>query len=410
MRSFRWPRPQSGWVPGNEVRLLENGEQYYPAVFGAIRAAKREVLIETFILFEDKVGFELQQVLIEAAGRGVQVDLTVDGWGSADLSRGYIAKLAQAGVKVRIFDPRPRFLGMRLHMFRRMHRKIVVVDGEIAFVGGINFSADHLGDFGPEAKQDYSVSVRGPLVPRIRRFALEQIGPEVEHRLREEPQAARAGDMDTMLVARDNRHHRDSIERQYRAAIRVARKEVLIANAYFFPGYRLLKEMRRAVQRGCRVRLVLQGQPDMKIVKHAAELLHGQLTSAGVEIHEYCKRPLHGKVALVDDNWATVGSSNLDPLSLSLNLEANVMMRSRKFNAELRANLDRILREDCHQLQPGQVLSRRTWWRVLLDTLAYHLTRRFPAWAGYLPAHSAPLKLAVPEGAHHGEEGAWRPR
>lgn len=410
MRSFRWPRPQSGWVPGNEVRLLENGEQYYPAVFGAIRAAKREVLIETFILFEDKVGFELQQVLIEAAGRGVQVDLTVDGWGSADLSRGYIAKLAQAGVKVRSFDPRPRFLGMRLHMFRRMHRKIVVVDGEIAFVGGINFSADHLGDFGPEAKQDYSVSVRGPLVPKIRRFALEQIGPEVADRLREEPQAARAGDMDTMLVARDNRKHRDSIERQYRAAIRVARKEVLIANAYFFPGYRLLKELRRAVQRGCRVRLVLQGQPDMKIVKHAAELLHGQLTSAGVEIHEYCKRPLHGKVALVDDNWATVGSSNLDPLSLSLNLEANVIIRSSRFNAELRSNLDRILREDCHQLQPDQVLSRRTWWRVLLDTLAYHLTRRFPAWAGYLPAHSAPLKLAVPEGAHQGEEGAWRPR
>jgi len=166
--------------------------------------------------------------------------------------------------------------------------------------------------------------------------------------------------------------------------------------------------MRRAVQRGCRVRLILQGQPDMKIVKHAAELLHGQLTSAGVEIYEYCKRPLHGKVALVDDEWATVGSSNLDPLSLSLNLEANVMIRSQEFNAGLRANLEQLLRADCKQLAPEEV--GRRWWRVLFDTLAYHLTRRFPAWAGYLPAHSAPLKLAVPEGSHEAGESVWRPR
>jgi len=410
MRPFRWPRPQPGWVPGNAIELLENGEQYFPAVFGAIAKARSEVLIETFILFEDKVGLELQRVLIEAARRGVKVDLTIDGWGSADLSRGYVEKLAAAGVKVRSFDPRPRFLGMRLHMFRRMHRKIVVVDGAVAFVGGINFSADHLLDFGPEAKQDYSVQIRGPLAPKIRRFALEQIGPEVAGRLRREPGAEHAGDMEAMLVARDNHQHRDSIERQYRAAIRVARNEVLIANAYFFPGYRLLKEMRRAVQRGCRVRLVLQGQPDMRIVKHAAELLHGQLASAGVEIYEYCKRPLHGKVALADDDWATVGSSNLDPLSLSLNLEANVMIRSREFTGELRANLENVLAHDCRQLRPDAVARRRRWWRVLLDTLAYHLTRRFPAWAGYLPAHSAPLKLAVPEGLHQARESVWRPR
>ena len=165
MRVPNWrPRPQSGWVPGNKVELLENGEQYYPAVFDAIAQAEREVLIETFILFEDKVGLELQRVLIEAARRGVSVDLTVDGWGSPDLSDAYVAALAEAGVRLRAFDPQPKILGLRLHVFRRMHRKIVVVDGRMAFVGGINFSADHLGDFGPEAKQDYSVRIEGPLV------------------------------------------------------------------------------------------------------------------------------------------------------------------------------------------------------------------------------------------------------
>jgi cardiolipin synthase len=399
---------QAEWVPGNRVELLENGEAFFPALFGAISRAEREVLIETFILFEDKVGQELQQALIQAARRGVRVELTVDGWGSIDLSRGYLGALAEAGVQVRMFDPKPRFLGMRLHMFRRMHRKIAVVDGRVAFVGGINFSADHLQDFGPRAKQDYSVLVEGPLARLIRAFVLQQMGRRPggpEQRL-----VPRGGTAEAMFVARDNHEQRDAIERQYRAAIHAARHDVIIASAYFFPGYRLLRAMRRAVRRGVRVRLVLQGQPDIKIVKHAAELLHGQLVRAGVEIYEYCKRPLHAKVALVDDEWSTIGSSNLDPLSLSLNLEANVMIRDKAFAADVRARLERLIRDDCHQLEADEVKVRHAGWRLLLDTLAYHVTRRFPQWAGLLPAHAARLKPAVPAPPHQRDETAWGQR
>ena len=404
MRWLEWQQ-RAEWVAGNRVDLLENGEEYFPAVFEAIARAEREVLIETFILFEDKVGRELQRVLIEAARRGVRVDLTVDGWGSVDLSKEYLEPLAAAGVQVRMFDPKPRFLGMRLHVFRRMHRKIVVVDGRVAFVGGINFSADHLGDFGPQAKQDYSVRVEGPLAPRIRVFVLEQLGrPAGDPGQRP---VLCGGTAQAMLVARDNNRERDAIERQYRAGIHAAQRDVVIANAYFFPGYRLLRAMRRAVRRGVRVRLVLQGQPDMKIVKHAAELLHGQLVSAGVEIYEYCKRPLHAKVALVDDEWSTVGSSNLDPLSLSLNLEANVMIRDQAFTAELRKHLEQLIRDDCRQLESKAVARRRVGFRLLLDTLAYHVTRLFPKWAGLLPAHAARLKPAVPAQSPPREETAW---
>jgi cardiolipin synthase len=237
---MRWfdPHRQAHWVAGNRVELLENGEAFFPAVFGAIARAEREVLIETFILFEDKVGLQLQRVLIKAARRGVRVDLTLDGWGSIDLSQEYLGALAEAGVQVRMFDPKPRFLGMRLHIFRRMHRKIIVVDGRSVFVGGINFSADHLADFGPRAKQDYAVRVEGPLVSRIRDFVLEQL--ERTKRGRPRHAAACAGNAEAMLVTRDNRHQRDAIERQYRAAIHAARHEVIIATAYFFPGYRLL--------------------------------------------------------------------------------------------------------------------------------------------------------------------------
>lgn len=390
------PRPQKDWTQGNSIELLENGERYFPAVMEAIEQARHEVLVESFILFEDKVGCAVQRVLVAAARRGVEVDVLLDDYGSPSFSDAFLAELADAGVRLRVFDPKPRLFGLRTNLFRRMHRKIVVVDGEVAFVGGINFSADHLADYGPEAKQDYAVRLRGPVVARIQAFARAQI-PRDPAAVRRRPivEPPPAGDAEIMFVTRDNVRQRDAIERQYRAAIRTARREVIIANAYFFPGYRLLKAMRHAARRGVRVRLILQGQPDMRFVKVAASLLHGHLLPAGVEIHEYCRRPLHGKVALVDDHWATVGSSNLDPLSLSLNLEANVMARDRGFVSELRDRLERLIADDCEATDMS-LLNQRGWWHSLLATIAYHVTRRFPAWIGWLPAHQPRMKHLVP--------------
>jgi cardiolipin synthase A/B len=388
-RSYWRSRPQRGWLGGNAIELLVNGEEYFPAVFKAIAEAQHEVLIETFILFEDKVGVELQRVLIDAARRGVRIDLSVDDWGSPNLSPEYIGALAQVGVQLRSFDPKPRWWPGRPHMFRRMHRKIVVADGRVAFVGGINFSADHLDDFGPEAKEDYSIRIEGPLAARIRGFVIAQLDEAGKRGRVRLPLPEPAGKAEAMLVTRDNRRHRDAIERQYRAAIRSARHEIIIANAYFFPGYRLLKAMKLAARRGVRVNLILQGQPDMPIVRYAAASLHAYLMRAGIQIHEYCKRPLHGKVALIDDEWSTVGSSNLDPLSLALNLEANVMVRDRAFAQKLRGTLERLMRDECRRVEWTEVAARSGGWRALLDVIAYHVTRHFPAWAGWLPAHTA---------------------
>ena len=167
------------WISGNRVDLLENGDAYFPAVFDAIDAAKREVLIETFILFEDRVGRDLQQHLIGAATRGVEVDLTVDGFGSPDLSNDFISALTDAGVRLHVYEPTP--LVRHLKPLRRLHRKIVVVDGRIAFIGGINFSEDHLESFGAKAKQDYAVGIEGPVVDRIHRFARKTLAQVRRH-------------------------------------------------------------------------------------------------------------------------------------------------------------------------------------------------------------------------------------
>lgn len=389
------------WVSGNRLRLLENGEQYFPRVFESIDAAQHEVIIEVFILFEDKVGLALHGALVAAAKRGVQVDLTIDGYGSPDLSPQFISSLTSAGVRVHVFDPSPKLWGMRINVFRRMHRKLVVVDAKRAFIGGINFSADHLADFGPEAKLDHAAEVEGPIVDEMHAFMHDQLAASQSHRRwfrrraprQTAPASQGVGGADAMFATRDNTVHTSDIERHYRIAIRAARQRIVIANAYFFPGYRLLHQMRRAARRGVEVRLILQGQPDMPIVKFGASMLHHHLLRAGVRIFEYCDRPMHSKVALADDEWSTVGSSNLDPLSLALNLEANLVVRDRDFNRQLSERLDHLVQHSCKELHAEQ-LNEPRWWLMVRSFFVFHLLRRFPAWAGWLPAHAPKLARA----------------
>ena len=398
-----------GWHGNNRVTLLENGEEFFPRVFEAIRRAETEILLETFILFEDKVGYELRDLLVEAAQRGVRITISLDGFGCGELTTGFLASLSDAGVRLQMFDPAPRRLGIRTNWFRRLHRKIVVVDGVIAFIGGINFSADHLGDFGPEAKQDYSVEIKGPAVVDIHHFALLQSGRPSRakywwqrRRSRRNELAFNDHDGQVRLVYRDNHEHQTDIEEVYLQVLRSAQRRVVIANAYFFPGYRLLREIRNAARRGVEVRLILQGQPDMMIAKLAARMLYSYLLKAGVVIYEYCERPLHGKVALVDEDWSTVGSSNLDPLSLSLNLEANVLIRDRTFNRELFERLDYLSRNHC-TVMPENHAPRGLLWRMTIGFMVFHFLRHFPAWAGWLPAHKPRLKPFSPPTAVRSE-------
>nr|WP_283772039.1 MULTISPECIES: cardiolipin synthase ClsB [Pseudomonas] len=402
---FRSPAIGSGgapvnnqWRPDNQVQLLINGEDYFASAFAAIEQARVEILLETFIIFEDKVGKQLQQLLIAAAKRGVKVEMLVDGYGTADLSVDYLRELSDAGVHLQAFDPSPKRLGLRTNLFRRLHRKILVVDGEVGFVGGINYCADHLADFGPMAKQDYAVQVRGPIVADLQRATLRLLEQHSALKpgsrrwwQRRVPIAPDSDQASMTLCIRDNQDHPNDIEQHYLRALNGARERITIANAYFFPGYRLLRAIRNAARRGVRVTLVLQGVPDMPWVRMCSRLLYNYLISDGVRIFEYCERPLHGKVALVDRHWSTVGSSNLDPLSLALNLEANLIIRDETFNTRLHEHLQELTAHRCKAVSLKRVL-RGYWWRAPLIFLTFHFIRHFPALIGWLPAHVPRLK------------------
>jgi cardiolipin synthase len=295
---------------------------------------------------------------------------------------------------------------MKVSWFRRLHRKLIVVDGKIAFVGGINFSEDHLTDYGPAAKQDYSVMISGPTVRDIHAFALESIESVHRHdnhlpelrRLSAEHHRQSSGSMQVMFVSRDNlRGRRTAIEKHYRAAVRTAQRRLIIANAYFFPGYLLLHDIRNAARRGVDVRLIMQADPDIPIAKFGATLLYDYLLEGGVRIYEYGTRQFHGKVALIDDDWTTVGSSNLDPLSLWFNLEANVVIRDQMFNRTVSERIERLIQAGCTEIDPEQA-AHRVFWRPVIGFVAFHFLRRFPRLAGLLPAHRPRLtRVLAPE-------------
>lgn len=381
------------WRKGNDVELLINGDQYFPRVFDSIRAARQEILIETFIIINDEVGQELKEALLEAAARKVRIEVTVDGYGTADLDSDYIDELTAAGVRLHIYDPKPRRLGMRTNLFRRLHRKIVVVDGEIAYMGGINFGADHLPGKDEMAKQDYAVRVNGPIVNDIRSAAKALLlKHHAAQRFLDLPAVTSSAGMTEMLVAvRDNHDHRTDIEAQYIGAIRSAKRRLVIANAYFFPGYRLWRELRNAAHRGVEVTLILQGRPDMPWVRMFSTSLYSDLIRDGINIFEYIERPLHGKIAIVDNEWSTVGSSNLDPLSLSLNLESNLFVRDAGLNQQIYEHLADLIDKSCQRVTP-KAAARGRWWREPLMVVSFHFLRHFPVSVGWRPAHTSKLK------------------
>lgn len=350
---------------GNRIDLLCNGEEYFPALIAAIQAAQREIHLETYIFASDVTGIKVAIALSEAAQRGVAVRVLVDGFGARAFIYGLGAELAAAGVEVLAF--RPELGGWRLQKsrLRRMHRKLAVIDARIGFIGGINVidDADTPGHTPP--RFDYALRISGPLLADLHRAVrrLWQLVRWVELRQRPpQPQSvaavvSRSGTVKAALVIRDNLGHRRDIEECYLEAINAAQHDVLIANAYFMPGWRFRRALMEAARRGVRVRLLLQGRMEYLLLHYATRALYGALLFAGVEIFEYQRGFLHAKVAVIDADWATVGSSNIDPFSLLLAREANVLVVNGSFAAKLRLSLEAALSQHARALSSDKAVS-----------------------------------------------------
>ncbi|WP_350283362.1 cardiolipin synthase ClsB [Nitrosomonas sp.] len=380
-----WP----DFIEGNQITLLHSGTEYFPALELAIDSAQQEIHLETYIFQYDATGARIATALKRAAQRGVAVHLLIDGFGSLGLSRIMIQEMLAAGVQVLIY--RQEFFSFRFKRYRlrRMHRKLAVMDASVAFVGGINIIDDY---YEPDAlfpRFDYAIRVAGPLLQEIHAAArhLWMLVAWVYFKKRwtnRSPVTANclaAGRQRAALVIRDNLRNRHNIERCYLRSIAAARREIILANAYFLPGKHFRQALVRAAQRGVSVILLLQGKSEYRLQHYAMHALYGHLLDAGISIYEYRHGYLHAKVAVIDSVWSTVGSSNIDPFSLLLAREANVVISDQAFAAELRSSLQQALEES----YPVSLHSWKSRSRIqrLLNWICYYFVRILRGLLGY---------------------------
>ncbi|MCK4837377.1 MAG: cardiolipin synthase ClsB [Desulfobulbaceae bacterium] len=393
------PASLSRFIPGNQVTLLHNGEAYFPALEAAIDRARHEIYLETYIYEDDATGRRITEALLRAVLRGVKVWVIIDGYGSKDLPRSMLERLRGGGVTLHIYRPNISLWTFRRKKLRRMHRKIAVVDRKIAFVGGINIIDDRNQTVDIAPRYDYAVAVEGPLVNEIHLAARSLWSKTAWRYFRKGPVRGGAlpaatstgGRMSAAFLVRDNISHRRDIEVAYLRAIEQAESEIIIANAYFLPGLDFRHVLINAAGRGVRVVLLLQGKVEYLLQHYATRALYGNFLDAGIEIYEYPKNFLHAKVAVIDDHWATVGSSNIDPYSLLFAREANVVVDDEEFGATLSQSLKRTLVTDTLRILRDK-WKQQPFWLRFMSWLCYGLLRLVMGISGYAPENRRAAK------------------
>jgi len=378
------------YIEHNHITLLHNGQAYFPKLEAAIETAQFEIYIETYIFEYDAIGIRIAEALKRAARRGVSVHLLLDGFGSQNLSHATIQDMLGTGMQVLIFRPEFIFSMPHRYRLRRMHRKLVTIDAQIAFVGGINIIDDQHNPENLTPRFDYAVLIKGPLLIQIHaavrhlwmlvawvHLKKRWINPIVI-----KPTIMPCGDQKAMFLIRDNLRHRHDIEHAYLEAIHQAHTEIIIANAYFLPGRKFSNALKNAAQRGVRVELLLQGKIEYRLQHHATQAMYENLLNAGIKIHEYNRSYLHAKVAVIDQHWATVGSSNIDPFSLLLAREANIFVEDQHFADELRSSLKTAIAEESTpvmQINKGFF----SWHYHAINWLSFHIVRMMQGVLGY---------------------------
>ena len=373
------------FLPNNQITLLRGGKEYFPALVTAIENASQTIYLQTYIYELDKAGIDIGNALKQAAQRGIAVNILLDGFGCKDMPKTYLSELENAGVQVLFYRPKISPWTFKKNRLRRMHRKVAVLDNKIAFVGGINIIDDYNVPDNTPPRIDYAVRIEGDLLPSIassilklwRRISLSHLKPANTNKKisPNKVEATAAKGVDAAFVLRDNLIHRREIENAYLSAIKTAKSEIIIANAYFVPGRRFRQALLRATKRGVKIELLLQGRMGYFLM-FATHAFYSLFLKNGIEIYEYRKSFMHCKVAVIDGQWATVGSSNIDPFSMLLAREANIIVQDTAFANELRTEIYNSIREGAHHVSANEWLQGNLLKRFL-SWLTYGVVRGF---------------------------------
>ena len=365
-----------GYFPGHELELIPSGEPYFDRLLRIINEARQLIHFQVYIFDEDDTGKEVAAALIKARERGVEVFLTVDSYGSKDLSPGFIAALMAHGIHFRFFSPLPKhFYAFRVG--RRMHNKVVVADNQEALVGGINIADKYRGRATEAPWLDYAIRVKGPvcleLTQRCARIFQEKFFGKLKGQ-RVVVMPPQSGQMRCRVALNDWFRRKNQVSAGYRTAFRRAQHSITIMASYFLPSRSLRTILKKAVERGVTVSLLLPGKSDVPMAKRATRYLYHWLLRNNIRIYEWDHSILHGKLAVVDNKWTTIGSYNLNHLSKFSSIEMNVEVLDDGFSTLVSAEISSLMERSIPVSVDSMAYSVGAWSKFL-DWCSYRLSR-----------------------------------
>lgn len=364
----------------NKVELVRGGKPYFDLIIALIADAKHSIHLQTYIFENDETGKSIADALIEAAKRNVEVYLLVDGYASQNLSDAFIESLKSSGIHFRFFEP--LFRSRNFYFGRRLHSKVLVTDASNAVVGGVNITNRYNDMPGNPAWLDFALFVEGPAAidaykvcvgiwkgKRRRSKSVEVEFPVEEGKIHPEKSGW------VRIRRNDWVHNRLQISNSYLEMFRTAASHITILSSYALPGNIFRKNLEKALRRGVKVRMIISGESDVLLVKQAEKYWYNWLFRNNIEIYEYAKDVLHGKLAICDGEWMTIGSYNVNDLSAYVSVELNFDVRDPHFVDNVEQTLQRIIDEDCKKVQPENFTHTSSIWNKIGRWLAYNLIR-----------------------------------
>ena len=364
---------------GHSIELLQSGESYFAACENVINEAKHYIHFQTYIVDDDETGRRFVNSLIRAAKRGVRVYFLLDAFGGSSFTRELITKVEGAGILFRLFSPGLITKGFQMSL--RLHHKVLLIDGEIAIIGGMNVADRYHGTSSMREWLDFAILIKGPECAHVL-FILKRLWNKAFISKKDKSREVVHNPLyyaDVKLKVLQNNWYRNKIEilKSYRSAIKHSRERMIMFASYFLPGRSERKLLRNASRRGVDIKIVLAAESDAPVFKRATNFLYDFILRNNKKIYEYLPSNMHAKVATVDGRWCTIGSYNLNHLSDYGSVEMNVDILDSVFTEEFDRYLLEIIEKDCRQVLFEEYIARKTWLLKLTDWLSYQMIRFF---------------------------------
>ncbi|WP_179020685.1 cardiolipin synthase ClsB [Winogradskyella forsetii] len=353
------------------IQLLHSGEEYFLRLKKVIQNAQKEIHLQTYIFEDDETGNDIAGCLKEAAQRNVKVYVLLDAYGSAALPDSFVQDLIHQGVFIRFFSP--LFSLNNFYIGRRMHHKVLVSDGKLALIGGINIANKYHGNLESEPWLDYAVQLDCPAAEDLQKLCRDYFFKKGSSK-KIEPIMHSAGRALVGIIQNDWLKNKTEVCDAYTNAIIRAKKEIVILGSYFLPGRKMSKALKKASNRGVKITIILAGISDVPLVRRATEHLYSTFLHDHIQIYEWETSVLHGKAAVVDNQWSTIGSFNLNSLSCYGSIEMNVEIYSSGFAEALRSDFSKVLNE-CREITESKLKQRASILNSLADWLSYQAIR-----------------------------------